>query len=79
MKTITFKCPRGGKHDAILYPSGQAGCPIHGWLLYTEIPHDALVAMKHKVGGWKTILDVLDDLKQSLVHRVAPTRKGNHA
>jgi hypothetical protein len=62
MKTVTFKCPRGGDHEAILYPSGQAGCPMHGWLLYIEIPHEALIAMKMKKGGWKTIRDILKDI-----------------
>lgn len=39
-KEIEFKCPRcGGK--AYYYPSTfQAGCIIHGWLLYTEIPQE---------------------------------------
>jgi hypothetical protein len=79
MKTVTFKCPRGGNHDATLYSLARAGCPIHGWLLYTEIPHDALVAMRHKIGGWRTVQDVLSDLKQSLIHRLVSTWKGKNA
>ena len=79
MRTVMFKCPRGGNHDATLYSLGQAGCPIHGWLLYTEVPHEALVAMKHKIGGWKTIKDVWDGLKHNIVHRVVSVLKGKNA
>jgi hypothetical protein len=40
MKEVEFKCPRcGGK--AFYYPvTRQAGCLLHGWLLYTEIPQE---------------------------------------
>lgn len=37
---IEFRCPRCGSR-AFYYPlSGMAGCVIHGWLLYTEIPQE---------------------------------------
>lgn len=61
MKTVNFDCPHTwafGKHVAILYESGRAGCPIHGWLLYTDVPQDAKVAMMKKKRGWKTIKDI---------------------
>jgi len=79
MKTVTFKCPRGSNHEATPYSSGQAGCSIHGWLLYTEIPHESLVAMRHKIGGWKTIKAVWGDLKQSIASRAASVLKGKNA
>lgn len=60
MKPIPFKCPYGD-HKAYYYGGDLgnfAGCPLHGQLLYTDIPRDIIVRKRR---GWKTIGDVIEE------------------
>ena len=79
MSNITpFKCPHGS-HTAFYYGGQVAGCPIHGSLLYTDIPREIkdknfIPALEgyttHRKGhGWITAKDAIKELKQSIVKR----------
>ena len=60
MKPIKFKCPRKIRfkeieHEAAYYGSLIAGCPIHGRLLYNEIP----LEVRDKETRWATLADII--------------------
>lgn len=54
MRPKEFECPRKQCiHKAVYYGNFVAACPIHGRLLYTEIPFDLLE--KNERNGWMSL------------------------
>jgi len=68
MKPIPFPCPYGGKkHNAYAYSRTFVACPMHGALLYTDIPPETTYILKRKLRGWKTLADVARDVLRKIL------------